>query len=285
MPTVRIDDLTFNIDIHGAGPPLVLLHGFTGSARSWQPLAAPLSRTFRVAVIDLIGHGQSEAPTEIEHYRFNRSLDDLAEIASQLDLHTASWLGYSMGGRLALGLALRHPSLVSSLILESASPGLADPDERLARERSDAAMASRIARDGVDAFVGAWERLPLWISQANLLPEVLANQRQIRLQNRAAGLAGSLRGMGTGAQPSYWDHLGALRCRVLLVAGTLDTKFAAIAARMAAAIPNADLALIPDAGHAVHLERPDHFLSCVCQFLARDHAAQPPVRKESPRGK
>jgi 2-succinyl-6-hydroxy-2,4-cyclohexadiene-1-carboxylate synthase len=285
MPTLSIDAVRYNVVVHGSGDPLVLLHGFTGSSHSWRPLAAHLAGSFRVVAIDLIGHGLTDAPADLAPYHFPRALHDLAALTRKLDLTPASWLGYSMGGRIALGLAIQHPDCVSALILESASPGIADPDERAARQRADAELADRIERDGIPAFVDHWERLPMWSTQANLPPEVMARQREIRLGNRAAGLAGSLRGMGSGAQPSLWDRLGALRCPVLLVAGERDAKFATIAARMAAAIPSAELALIADTGHAVHLERPDLFLSCVCRFLASSQAAADAARKERHDGK
>jgi 2-succinyl-6-hydroxy-2,4-cyclohexadiene-1-carboxylate synthase len=267
MPVVHANGLAFFVDDYGDGDPLYLLHGFTGSSRSWSSTGDNLKCRHRVLAVDLIGHGKTSAPTDVARYHFDQALDDLAAIADQLGVSSASWLGYSMGGRVALGLALHYPHLVSSLILESASPGIADPIERAERANADAALADRTERDGVPPFVDDWERLPLWSSQAGIAPDLLAKQREIRLHNSAPGLAGSLRGMGTGAQSSYWDRLGELTCPVLIIAGALDAKFVGIARRMAESIPTAEICLVPQAGHAVHLERPDQFLDVVSQFL------------------
>jgi 2-succinyl-6-hydroxy-2,4-cyclohexadiene-1-carboxylate synthase len=228
-----------------------------------------------VVSIDLIGHGKTSAPLDPSRYGFEQVLDDLAEIAHQLGLNRSAWLGYSMGGRLALGFALRYPSLVSSLILESATPGIQDEGERLRRCAADETLARRIEDVGVEAFVDEWERHPLWESQRALPVEVLQHQRDLRLRNSAAGLANSLRGMGQGAQPPYWDRLGEIQSPVLLIAGSLDRKFAGIAGQIGIKIPNATVAVIPEAGHAVHLEQPQQFSALVRGFLGNleHHAA------------
>lgn len=266
---VHVNGLRLHVEVQGSGPSLMLLHGFTGSARSWEGVTDILCQTHRVVAIDVIGHGQSDAPQDTARYAYNRALDDLACLAATLGVEQAAWLGYSMGGRLALGLARRHPERVGALILESTSPGLADPLERERRRGSDDALAKRIEEHGVDAFVAAWERLPLWESQARLAPEVLQRQRDIRLSNTPAGLAGSLRGMGTGAQPSFWGDLGSVKAPTLIIAGSLDDKFTRIARRMAEVIPRANLNIMPDAGHAVHLEQPERFADAVRNFISR----------------
>jgi 2-succinyl-6-hydroxy-2,4-cyclohexadiene-1-carboxylate synthase len=267
MPDVVHDGVMFGLDEFGAGPPLVLLHGFTGSRRSWAGIAEQLAEKLHVVAIDSIGHGASDAPAVASRYGFARALDDLAGIAKARGIGKAAWLGYSMGGRLALGLAIRHPELVSMLILESASPGIADPADRAARRIADEELAHRIEARGVNAFVDEWERLPMWSSQARLAPELLREQRQIRQRNSAAGLAGSLRGMGTGAQNPLWDRLAGIAAPTLIVAGELDSKFAAIAREMHAAIPDSELELVANAGHAVHLEQPGRFVERVTRFL------------------
>jgi 2-succinyl-6-hydroxy-2,4-cyclohexadiene-1-carboxylate synthase len=258
-----------HLEIVGAGEPLVLLHGFTGSTETWRPLREALGDTHRVIAIDVIGHGASPAPAAPERYGFERALDEIAETITELGIAAAAWLGYSMGGRLALGIAMRHPNLVSALILESAAPGIASAAERAERVRADRALAERIERDGIAAFVREWEALPMWASQ-RALPES-ARQRQTaqRLRNRPAGLANSLRGMGQGAQPSFWDRLPALDVPTLLVAGARDLKFARIAAQMQEALPDAELAIVPGTGHAVHLEQLVEFSLLVSQFLVR----------------
>lgn len=176
-------------------------------------------------------------------------------------------VGYSMGGRLALAFAARNPDKVRRLVLESASPGLATEEERAARRDADEALARRVERDGVEAFVDHWEALPLFESQRALPDEVRIRHRALRLLNSPASLAASLRGLGTGALPSFWGSLPRLRVPVLVVVGGLDGKFHDIGRRMAEALPLGRLAVVGDAGHTVHLERPEAWLGAVVPFL------------------
>jgi 2-succinyl-6-hydroxy-2,4-cyclohexadiene-1-carboxylate synthase len=269
MSVVRANGVDFQVEDRGNGPPLVLLHGFTGSAASWSPVSCDLASSHRVIAIDIIGHGASSAPVDRSRYTFQQALQDLAEVTAQLGITRASWLGYSMGGRLALGMALDYPDLVSSLILVSATAGIHDEHERHQRTEADQAIARRIEATGVEAFVDEWERLPIWESQRTLPDEVSRAQRDIRLGNRAVGLANSLRGMGQGVQPSYWDRLGEIEAPVLLMVGALDRKYVGIAGQMGVRIVDATLSVVPGAGHAVHLERPHEFVDDVRTFLAR----------------
>src|SRR6266571_140278 len=228
----------------GAGERVVLVHGFTQTLAAMEPLAARLRDRHEVVRVDLPGHGGSMPP-----------LVGFAEAAALLGEAggAAAYLGYSLGGRLCLRLALDRPELVRALVLVGASPGLGDPAERAARRDADEALAAGIERDGVAAFLDRWLAGPLF---ATLPPDRAG--RDARLANTAEGLAGSLRLAGTGAQAPLWDRLATLRPPVLLVAGALDAKFAALAGRMAAAIgPGARTALVPGAGHAAHLERPE----------------------------
>jgi 2-succinyl-6-hydroxy-2,4-cyclohexadiene-1-carboxylate synthase len=268
MPFVEIDALNYFVDDRGDGDPLILLHGFTGQSASWERIREPLGPDHRTIAIDLIGHGQSDAPADASRYTFDRVVDDLAAITAKMGIERAAWLGYSMGGRLALALALRYPRLVASLILESTSPGIASTTDRRRRRAADEALAERIEQHGIAQFVDEWERLPLWQRQSALPACVLKTQRDIRLRNRPTGLAGSLLGMGAGVQEPLWHRLPELRLLTLLIAGQGDEKYARLANEMAAAIPHADLFLAAEAGHAVHLEYPELFTEVVRRFLA-----------------
>lgn len=271
MPALRthkriIRELEYACLERGSGPAALLLHGFTGSKKSWSALFPLLEGRFRLLAVDLPGHGESGAPASPQRYRMEEVAADLAELVRELAGEPVHLLGYSMGGRLALFFALQYPELVRSLALESASPGLEGEAEREARRAADEALAERIEAQGVEAFVAEWERLPLFASQASLPEEVRRALRIQRLRNRPEGLAGSLRGMGTGAQPSLWGRLPELRPRTLLVAGTLDEKFSALNRRMAEAIPTARPELVPGAGHSVHLERPLEYAKLLQRF-------------------
>lgn len=261
------DGLTLHVERAGRGAPLLLLHGFTGSAETWASLADALGDDVATIAVDLPGHGRSSAPADPARYAIARTADDLARVLDALGVERAAVLGYSMGGRVALRFALRHPDRVSALVLESASPGIADAGERAARVRADGELADAIERDGVEAFVERWERLPLWESQQALPVPVREQLRAQRLRNRGTGLANSLRRAGAGAEPDVRAELGMLRMPVLLIAGALDTKYAALARAMAAEIPGARAEIVPDAGHAVHLERPEAFAGIVAAFL------------------
>lgn len=266
---MKINGQTFNVETAGDGPPLVLLHGFTGSAANWRNHVSVFSRHFRTMAIDLLGHGASASPAEVERYSMAHCVEDVNGILTALQVEAAAVLGYSLGGRVALSFAVNHPHRVSHLLMVSGSPGLASTEERAARITSDEALAAQIERDGLEAFVNYWENIPLFASQKSLPAEVRAALRQQRLQNNALGLANSLRGLGTGAQPSLWERLREVTMPTLLLAGELDTKFVNIAQQMAARLPNAHLHIVPGAGHAVQLERPELFQAVVLNFLEK----------------
>lgn len=268
MPRMDVGGLALNVEVTGNGAPLLLLHGFTGSVDTWTPHLSAFGERHRVIAVDLVGHGESDAPHEIDRYGMERCNQDLVAVMERLGIERADVLGYSMGGRVALQLAVAHPERIRSLVLESASSGLSNAEERVQRMQSDEALADAIERDGVEAFVERWERLPLFATQAGLSRDVLEHLRMQRLRNRPIGLANSLRGMGTGAQVSLWERLSELRAPTLLIAGALDAKFSGIAQAMRDRIPVADVVIVPDAGHAVHLERPDAFRRLVLEFLA-----------------
>lgn len=281
--------------------PLLLLHGFTGSVEAWgtglldglagrrtprargaaprgptraaevarvegrAPLAGPIPR--RVIALDLPGHGGSDVPSDRVRYALPRVLDDLEDVLDALGVERAVWVGYSMGGRVALGGAVLRPARVEALILESAAPGLADAEARRARREADEARAGRLEEEGLEAFVDRWMALPLFESQRSLPDEVRDRERRRRLACDSRGLAATLRGLGTGSQPSFWEDLPEVRIPVLLLTGGLDPKFETIADRMASALPSARRRSISGAGHAVHLEAQGAWLEAVEGFL------------------
>lgn len=261
-----VNGVNYHVEQSGEGMPLVLLHGFTGSLVNWLPHIPIFSKHSRVITVDLLGHGRTDSPSDSLRYTMGNAAQDLVAIFDRLSLPPVRLLGYSMGGRLALYLAVHYPSVIESLILESASPGLETLEQRLERQRIDECLASRIEQDGIVSFVDEWEKLPLFASQARLPQSVLDLQRTHRLQNNPVGLANSLRGMGTGVQPSLWERLPEVGRPVLLIAGELDSKFVSIAKRMSQQIPDSRLALIPGTGHTTHLEQPELFDQRVQEF-------------------
>lgn len=266
---LSVNGVAINVIERGSAgqPPLVLLHGFTGSAAGWGSLLDELAAyQLHVIALDMLGHGQSSTPQDAERYTIDHCQSDIIATLQTLGIRSgeAILLGYSMGGRIALYTAFS--GFFRALILESASPGLADSQDREQRRLSDNALAERIERDGVAPFVTYWEQLPLFASQQALPPELRAALHEQRLHNQAHGLANSLRGVGTGAQPALHDSLASLTLPVLMITGALDTKFCAIAQHMAQSLPHAQLHIVPNAGHTVHLEQPEQFLRIVGEF-------------------
>ena len=240
-------------------PTLVLVHGFTQNARCWGELPRRLQRHFRVLAVDVPGHGRTPA----EHDRA-----DLAEAARLIGEvgGRARYLGYSMGGRMCLQLACDRPDLVEELVLVGATPGLVDAGARAARRDADEGLAGDLLASGLPAFLDRWLALPLF---AGLTAESAA--REQRLQNRAEGLAWSLRRCGTGTQDPLWERLDRLTMPVLLLAGSEDAKFAAEARAMLDRLTEphlATLALVAGAGHTAHLEQPAAFLEIVERWWA-----------------
>lgn len=252
----------------GQGTPLLLLHGFTGRGSSWASHLPALGRSHRTIVVDLLGHGRSDAPADPARYAIERQADDLAALARALEAQKADVLGYSMGARIALRLALDHPAAVRRLVLESPSAGIADPVERDRRRAADEALAGTIERDGVAAFVDRWEGQPIFASHAALPAAARERLRRQRLGHTPGGLANALRGAGQGAMTQLHGRLGKVRAPTLVVVGSLDPVGRERAAVVAGGIRGARLEVVEGAGHNPHLERPAVFRRLVVAFLA-----------------
>jgi 2-succinyl-6-hydroxy-2,4-cyclohexadiene-1-carboxylate synthase len=233
---------------------VVLVHGFTQTRRSWDRVAPALAARHEVVALDLPGHGEL-GDAALDLWQGARLLAQRGG--------AAAYAGYSMGGRLCLHLALAHPDLVEALVLLGATAGIEDGEARARRRLEDERRSEQLERDGVEAFVDEWLAQPMFASLSRDAAGV-----DDRRRNSVAGLAASLRLAGTGAQEPLWHRLGELEMPVLLVTGERDERFRALARRMAKAIgANARLAVVPGAGHAAHLERPDTFAELVAGFL------------------
>jgi 2-succinyl-6-hydroxy-2,4-cyclohexadiene-1-carboxylate synthase len=252
---------TLRAEARGDGPPLVLAHGFTQTGRVWGGMDDDLARDHRLTRVDLPGHRGSSSVTA-----------DLSTGAALLGSAggAADYLGYSMGARFCLHLALSRPELVRRLVLVSGTAGIDDPDERAARRRSDGALADRLdPRDGtvpadtVESFVERWISDPLF----GAVPEA-RNGLAERMRNTAPGLASSLRLAGTGTQEPLWDRLAQLGMPVLVVTGSRDEKFTALGRRLVRSVgPGATHVIVADADHAPHLQHPAAVAAAVRSFL------------------
>jgi len=252
-----------HVDRRGRGPELVLAHGFTQTGRVWGGLDADLAADHTVLAVDLPGHGGS-----------GRVAADLTSGAALLGAAggTADYLGYSMGARFCLHLALARPDLVRRLVLVSATAGIDDPAERAERRRADRAMAERLdptggarPEDTVAGFVARWVANPMF----GPVPAE-ANRVEERVTNTATGLASSLRLAGTGTQVPLWDRLAELTVPVLVVTGARDAKFTDLGRRLVSSLggPAAHV-VIDDADHAPHLQHPGEVATAVRSFLDR----------------
>ncbi len=231
---------------------LVCLHGFTGDPGAWDAVLSVLPDDIHAICPSIAGHHPDLPRTE---QTFEDEVDRLAALlpAAGGPYHLA---GYSLGGRLALGLLVRHHRLFAAATLIGTHPGLGDATERRDRAASDERLASRLERDGLEPFVDHWQSLPLFGTQRALPPEILAAQRARRLRHTPEGLAHALRTLSLGRMPDYRRHLPEIDLPVHLMAGERDEKFRRLAESMAAALPSAALEIVPAAGHNLLLEAP-----------------------------
>lgn len=243
------------VDGPSSGRRLVVVHGFTQTIRSWGPVAALLVDTVEVVRVDLPGHGGS---SEVR-LGFEETAAAIGDAGGP-----ATYVGYSMGGRLCLRLALDRPDLVEALVLVGASPGLANADGRAARRAADDALADDIERTGTAAFISRWLAQPLF---ASFTPDPA--DLEARRANPPQGLATALRSMGTGMQEPLWSRLATLAMPVLAVAGQDDERYSGLAMEMAGAIgDNAHAVALAGAGHVAHLDQPARFADLIAAFLA-----------------
>lgn len=269
-------DCTYHVRRWGdaAQIPLVLLHGFMQTGATWEGLTARLARAHCLYAIDLLGHGETDTPKDPRVYAIPAQSDALAQLIAELVLpqHAAAAqqagmtparrahvLGYSMGGRIALDLALRHPDVVYSLILESAGIGPADEGERSALAERAESWASLLRQDGMQAFVDRWEELPLFETQRRLPDEVKAAVRAERLANdpEAMALVALYAGQHTMAlADENMAALGFSWMPVLYLAGTRDAKYLEVAERFVREGLDAKPVM---GGHDLHLEAPGLF--------------------------
>lgn len=245
---------------------LVLLHGFTGSPASFDALSATLWRRWprlRVLCPTLLGHGARSQPVP---WSFEQEVDRLASEIHRAGLAGAHLCGYSLGARLALGLLARHPWLFAGATLIGVHPGLSSESERAARVGSDERWCQLLEREGTAGFLRAWQAQPLFETQGQLSPAELARQAGIRRSHSAAGLQQSLRALGLGRMPDLRGVLHVQPLRLQLLVGALDTKFCAIAQRLAATAP-VQLEIVAGAGHNLLLEAPERVMRVLTRAL------------------
>ena len=235
---------------------VVLLHGFAGTRRAWDPVAGRLgAERYRPLALDLRGHGAARDRRPIG---VAECVADVAAAAPE----RAVVCGYSLGGRIALHAALAHPERVARLVLVAATAGIEDPAARAERRAADERLAAEIEAGTIAAFAERWMALPLF---AGTPPEAARRWREDLLRNDPRALAAALRALGPGAMKPLWDRLGELAMPVTVVAGERDERYVALARRLAAALPDATLRIVPGAGHGLPREAPEAVAAAIAR--------------------
>lgn len=255
---INHDRYAYKID--GQGEVIVMLHGFTSSQQTWDSIYNQLISDYQVLTIDLPGHGETKVAKSKTMKAFS---EDFKALLDYLQLNKIHLLGYSMGGRTALSFANYYPEMISSLILESASPGIAEENARLKRQKADKLLAEKILEEGIESFVNDWEALPLFETQKNLPQDIQDEIRSERLNQTKEGLSMSLVSMGTGTQKSWWESLSKASYPVTLIVGEADLKFIKTNKEMNELYKDAKLYTIKEAGHCIHLERETEFMKVI----------------------
>lgn len=258
--------ITWNIlENQNKNPVVLFLHGFMGSSGDWQTFLHHLPLSWNYLTLDLPGHGNSVLPLRREYFSFDGTVQWLDHFFTRTGIFPHVIMGYSMGGRIAMGYALRYPDRVRGLLLESASPGIPDPASRLERQRWDDEMAKQLRQIPYASFLEKWYRLPVFAH----LPETV---RQQLVQKRLSSqhpyrLSFSLRHAGTGRMPYLGETLLHWKGFLGFLAGEWDEKYLRTGLWLKQHRPETRLAICPKAGHVVHLENPAFFLQTISAWL------------------
>ena len=273
MPVVDGPDMSLSYSTAGEGEPVTLLHGFTLSGRSWREVIAKVPPGWMWVMPDLRGHGDTQIPRGAP-ITMDACTRDIERLWDHLGIERSHLVGYSMGGRLALHVAVSLPERTRSLLTIGAHAGL-DESARAGRRQGDEALADRIEQFGIEPFVNYWEAQPLFAGLARRGRAFSEQLRAERLRGRPDGLAASLKGMGAGAMEPLWDQLDRISVPSTFVAGEEDTAFVAAAQRLAAAVPGARAVVVPRSGHAVQMQRPAVFARILADHLRRADGPAP----------
>ena len=250
-----------------SNPPVLFLHGFLGSSQDWSDVITFFSDEHWCLAVDLPGHGKTVVNGSEEAYQMENCANGLIHFLDSLDTGKCDIVAYSMGGRLALYMAINFPDRFDRVVLESASPGFKTKQERQDRRVHDNMLAERLETGSLKQFLKEWYDQPLFASlrqDKKRFARLLIN----RTNNNKSGLATSLRMMGAGVQPSLWGQLHKIQARLLLIVGEKDDKFKRIAAEMAPKCPRASICIVQGAGHNVHWEKPEEYARTVKGFLS-----------------
>lgn len=247
-------------------PPLIFLHGFMGISLDWLEITKKFENEYFCILPDLPGHGKSMIGTMADPLEFDLVAMGLMSLMERLQLASGALVGYSMGARVALYAATKHPERFKALVLEGVNPGLQDDKERNKRLALDHQRAREIEKVGISRYIENWYEADLFRTLKRH-PERLNMIKAVRKNNDTAWMAKVLRELSVGRQPSLWDKLDELNMPVLLIAGDLDDKYKKIVYRIKDNLKDSQVHLIPEAGHNTHLEAPEEFRKTLAYFL------------------
>jgi 2-succinyl-6-hydroxy-2,4-cyclohexadiene-1-carboxylate synthase len=246
-----------------------LLHGFTGSSNDWSEIIPNLNKKFSYVAVDLIGHGLSDSPKGLEHYKTPSLITQLNDIFKHFTKERLILIGYSMGGRAALSYAVDFPEKLAGLSLESSSAGIADQKLRQERILHDEQVIEILENKSLEEFFKFWMSQDLFVTLNSISEEKLLKAKAEKLLNNKIGLINSLRGFGTGVIPALYDKLHLIDCKTLLITGEIDKKFTQINSELVNLFPSAKHVVLKNAGHNVHFEKSEEFGRVVNKFLER----------------
>jgi len=264
---IEINNIRYHIQMRGEGQPLLCLHGFSEDLSTWDRLYIP---GYRLILIDLIGHGQSDKPRRIKPYKIRTIVRHIHEIMIELGYPKHSILGYSMGGRIALKYLIEYEANIDRAILESVSYGINGVIARFKRRMRDTALALDIKRGGIDWFVNYWTSLNIFESQMKLTDEERLKIRYRRRCNVSYALSNTLLGCGQGTYFSLKENLFKVNVPILYIHGEYDLKYGIIGQEFEEINQNVETVTINEAGHNTHVERPELFNSEVRKFMKRN---------------
>jgi 2-succinyl-6-hydroxy-2,4-cyclohexadiene-1-carboxylate synthase len=230
---------------------VVLLHGFSGTHRAWDGVVAGLDHErYLPLALDLPGHGAATNVRGADGRAI--TFEGCVEYVLARSPERFALAGYSLGGRIALHVALASPERVSRLVLVSSSAGIDDPVARAERRVADHLLADELERIPFEDFIEHWRTQPLFADEP---PEVGVLAREDQRRNRPDALAAALRGIGTGEMESLWGRLVELQMPVTVLVGARDEKYRALGQLMTELLPDAQLVLALG-GHGLPLENP-----------------------------
>jgi 2-succinyl-6-hydroxy-2,4-cyclohexadiene-1-carboxylate synthase len=257
---------------------ILLIHGYMGCSEDWLPVIEQMPKKYNYVTLDIVGHGKSDAPVNPSYYNVDSITAQIKFIKDYLTPNKIFLLGYSMGGRIALSYTVAYPEDVKGLILESASAGIKNDDERQKRYEDDLKLVEFIETHTLEEFIEMWSDQELFNTQRRFSNDKLKKLRKTKASGSKIGYANSLKGFSTGIMPPVHDKLKMIPMKIVLITGDLDTKFTGINARLAKRFFKAKHKIVKNSGHNTHLEEPKRFIEIVTNYL--NQIQNPPAKQE-----